>query len=228
MAAHDITIVGSTFSRLTVIGAPFKDGKRIGWYVMCRCECGSEKDAHCANLVSGHTRSCGCLANEEAAERMRVRKTTHGHTRDLNDGGRIGTPTYKSWRSAKDRCCNPKAPNYSEYGGRGITICDRWMKFENFLADMGNRPDGTTLDRYPDVNGNYEPSNCRWATPREQAANRRNSVWIEVDGAMRSTAEVASQIGIDPQLLRWRLNNGWSIERAISTPTRFKSPKSTP
>lgn len=82
------------------------------------------------------------------------------------------TPTWKSWRQMRKRCLTPGTLHYDRYGGRGITICERWNSFENFLADMGERPEGKTLDRYPDPDGNYEPSNCRWATPSEQVLNR--------------------------------------------------------
>lgn len=220
MAAQHLTPIGTVFSRLTVIGNPFRRANDLVWCVLCRCECGNEKEIPCRHLPSGVSRSCGCLARELTSERASPVKT-HGHA--WNRGER--SPTYINWRNARDRCLNPRAPNYSEYGGRGIRFCDRWNDFTAFLSDMGERPDGMTLDRYPDVDGNYEPGNCRWATPAEQAANRRNSVWIEVDGVKTTTATVAKQIGIDPQLLRWRLNHGWSVERAISTPTRNKSPK---
>lgn len=214
MAAKDFTPVGAVFSRLTVIGEPFRSEKNGRWHVSCRCSCGNEKDIPCLNLQAGDSRSCGCIARENAAARMRARKK-HGHRWNQDQ---TTSPTYKSWRSARERCLNPKAPNYGEYGGRGIQFCERWSEFSNFLADMGDRPSGTTLDRYPDVDGHYEPGNCRWATPKEQAANRRNSVWIEVDGAMTTTAEVARQMGVSAQVLLKRLRSGWSVERTVSTP----------
>jgi len=110
--------------------------------------------------------SCGCEKREQTIQRF----TKHGHS---SNG--ILTRTYNSWRKMKERCLNFEAINFDDYGGRGITVCERWMQFENFLADMGERPEGKTLDRYPDNDGNYEPGNVRWATPKEQYANRRQS-----------------------------------------------------
>lgn len=123
---------------------------------------------HGYTLRKGTSRSCGCLQKEMASERR-----THGHSRGKHWNG---TPTYLSWRAMKVRCTYAKHQGWKNYGGRGIKVCDRWLNsFENFLADMKERPKGTTLDRYPDNNGNYEPGNCRWATPKQQRHNQSTS-----------------------------------------------------
>jgi hypothetical protein len=116
------------------------------------------------NLRSGDVRSCGCLQREIIARRNR----THGHSVRGAE-----TPTYRSWKAMHTRCTNPNPSTWAHYGGRGIEICERWRSFESFLEDMGERPEGTSIDRI-DVDGNYEPGNCRWATPTEQRANRRD------------------------------------------------------
>ena len=131
----------------------------------CRCSCGKNAIIYESNLLSGNTQSCGCLRRETLSKIHKGNTTNviHGHAR---------TGEYRSWRAMWLRCTNPKILSWKYYGGRGITVCDRWKSFENFLADMGERPKGKTLDRYPNRNGNYEPSNCRWATWHEQALNR--------------------------------------------------------
>lgn len=134
----------------------------------CMCDCGVEKDVSAANLRNGTTNSCGCLRAKVNGERFR----THGKTK---------SPTYRVWSGMRTRCTNPSSTNYASYGGRGIKCCERWKSFENFLEDMGERPHGMSLDRI-DVNGNYEPSNCRWASPQEQAQNRRATKLINKDG----------------------------------------------
>ena len=153
---------GSRYSRLLVIERSGSDNYgRATW--LCRCDCGASPVVAGYQMRSGKTRSCGCLQNEIRDKRVR----THGHS----VGGR--SPTYNSWQSMKTRCTNSSNPDWEIYGGRGITACVEWREsFEQFLADMEVRPEGRTLDRI-DSDGNYEPGNCRWATPAAQQLNRR-------------------------------------------------------
>ena len=132
-------------------------------------------------------------------------------------------PTHNSWATMIQRCNNPKAPNWKSYGGRGIGVCDRWKDFINFFADMGSRPKGTTLDRYPNKYGNYEPGNCRWATLLEQRNNTRANHLLDFDGEKLTIAQVSRKVGLYPELLASRLRHGWSLERAVNTPMRSKS-----
>lgn len=143
----------------------------------------------------GRVSSCGCVG----AAVQKSHATTHGMK---------GTATYDSWCGAKGRCTNPDDKNYPRYGGRGIKVCQEWQEsFENFLSDMGERPDGTTLDRI-DVNGDYEPGNCRWATATQQARNRRRSVYVERNGKKAHLSEVAEEMGITYGAAFMRLKRG--------------------
>lgn len=163
-----IDLMCEKFGRLRVVGDHPNQRGNAQW--LCHCDCGTEIVVRACNLKSGHTQSCGCLHSEHSREQS-LKNRTHGH------GGRDKkrSITYNSWYNMKARCSNPKATGYENYGGRGITVCKRWLEFENFLADMGERPDGLTLDR-KNNEGNYEPSNCRWATRIEQNNNTRRQL----------------------------------------------------
>jgi hypothetical protein len=162
-----IDLTGQRFSCLTVIkrDGMTPDRKRVLWH--CRCDCGIELHVQAGNLKSGNSKSCGCLNRELISRRAIERSYKHGHSSRTET-----SPEYRSWAAMWGRCRCPNTPYYRLYGGRGVTVCERWTSFENFLADMGLRPTGRSIDRI-DPYGNYEPGNCRWATPKEQRANRR-------------------------------------------------------
>ena len=164
-----LNLVGKRFGRWKVLS--YEGSRGIGISVfLCRCDCGTERPVVGSRLLIGRSKSCGCKGNSGRFKKGSTVNLRHGGTRR----GRR-TPTYVSWVEMKKRCLNPNCVQYKYYGGRGIKICARWLNsFRNFLTDMGTRPRGKTLDRRK-TNGDYKPSNCRWATAVEQRGNRRSN-----------------------------------------------------
>lgn len=207
MPLDDLT--GKRFGRLVVLRRHGTSSLPVKW--RCRCDCGTEKTVRAHHLKSGSTKSCGCWRDE-----VNRRPTSHGHA----TAGR--SATYVTWEAIKQRCHNPNAVGYDSYGGRGIEMCERWRdSFENFLADMGERPEGKTLERV-DNDGDYEPDNCRWASSREQASNRRNTRMISYGGREQTLTQWAREYSLSRGVLWHRINLGWSLERALTEPVRRK------
>jgi len=200
-------MTGKRFGRLLVESFS-ETRKRHRNYWRCRCDCGSVAVVEGSKLRSGWTKSCGCLF----LEIVKANATTHGF-------GSAGKHLeYRSWGRMKQRCLNPKVPNYKHYGGRGIKVCSRWMKFENFIADMGMAPTQKhTLER-KNVNRNYSPSNCCWATNKVQANNKRSNRRLKHNGQIKNVTQWADLVGLKMQTLWARIFcYGWTVERALTT-----------
>ena len=205
-------LVGQVFDRLTVIQRDYAR-RRWGRFWFCRCECGNLVHVSSKNLIKKHTGSCGCLHKELVGRRARE-AAFHGHCKN-------GTSTteYRIWTGMKDRCLNRNTPQWINYGGRGIKVCERWLKFENFFEDMGKRPEGLSLDRI-NVDGDYEPSNCRWATRSEQQQNKRNTKFIEINGVTKTFPEWQKEVGGHRTLVYERHKRGWRGERLLLPPKK--------
>lgn len=189
---------GNVYGHLTAIKPAYKKHHRFQW--LCQCDCGNQTIVDGEHLRTGHTTSCGCRKN-------------------IRHGGTYA-PEYASWCDMKSRCNNPNNVSFDNYGGRGISVCERWDKYQNFISDMGNRPTlKHTLDRI-DNDGNYEPSNCRWATRKEQQRNRRTNHIIEFNGESKNITDWSNDLGIKLTTLIGRLDRGWSIEKTLTTPVK--------
>jgi len=189
---------GFRFGSLTVLQLGEKQRKHNGAWWLCLCDCGTHKNLPSSDLVNGEINSCGC----EHSKRIGKASETHGMSK-----GR----TYRIWGAMRNRCNRI----HQDYSCRGITYDQRWDSFENFLADMGEAPDGMSIDRI-DNDGNYCKENCRWATREQQANNTRANIFIEWNGKRQTRSQWEKEFGMKPTTLRSRLRNGWSLERAMT------------
>ena len=207
-----VDITGEKYGRLQVLA---KDDASKSKYAMwiCKCECGSIVIKRGSSLRSGHTKSCGCLHDELSSKRISAQNETHNMS---------NTRPYKIWVDMKKRCSNKKHWAFGHYGGRGIKVCDEWQEFLPFYEwSMANGyADNLTIDRI-DNDGDYRPSNCRWATRKEQANNKSNNTIYEVDGKKHTIRKLSDLYGISYGTLSSRIRSyGWSVEKAVSTPVR--------
>jgi len=196
-------LTGSKFGRWTVLfyGWPLPRWKHI-W--ICKCVCGQLGAVRSNHLSAGASTSCGCLVRESL---LRA-NITHNLS---------GTPLHVLWKKIRARCYNQNDPAYSNYGGRGIKLCERWQSFENFYHDMGVRPSGMSIERI-DNNGDYCPSNCKWATATEQGNNKRNNIWITALGSCMTVSQWAEKVGVKRGTLARRFYLGWDHPRIVNTP----------
>ncbi len=190
-----------------------KSGKRYRM-VECRCECGTVRELTLESIcrATAPSQSCGCL-QREAAAKVGSGNKTHGDSKSI---------TYTSWAEMKQRCLNSNNVAHDRYGGRGIAVCQQWMdSYDVFLADMGERPSKLhSLDRYPDISGNYEPGNCRWATAKQQARNRSSNVILTFRGETMCISAWAERIGIDRKTIEKRIHKGFTVDEALTLPLR--------
>jgi hypothetical protein len=197
---------GKVFGRLTVLSKAesvrYEKQTAARWFV--KCQCGNEKIVSATKLVSGSTKSCGCLKRELAAKSH----TTH----DMR-----WHPFYRIWAKMRGRCLCKTDAAYLDYGGRGITICEKWSDFSLFVSDMGERPKGFTLERLDNDKG-YSPDNCKWASRKEQARNRRSSRILEINGIEKCLAEWCEFYNLQYGTVLARINKGWSVSKAFELP----------
>lgn len=208
-------LTGQQFGFLLVLG-PGKHIKRErpgkpAWYCRfwrCQCACGMKTEVALGNLTSGLTISCGCQGSRKTiGERRRTHGLSTTHVR-----------TYNAWKNMNTRCYNPKSPEYKNYGGRGITVCERWRKdCAAFLQDMGYCPDGMTIDRI-DNNAGYWKENCRWVSQQENNRNMRRTIRLTFQGCTQSLKAWSEELGVHYGTLKSRLERGWSVEHALSAP----------
>lgn len=200
-----LDLTGQRFGLLTVISfSGIAERSRTLWH--CVCDCGNPINMVGKNLKSGNTRSCGCLKRSIISKRMKVH-------------GKSATPEFRIWCGMRKRCNNKNAQNYQRYGAKGITICDSWHSFQNFLRDMGLRPsDKHTIERIDNTKG-YSPDNCTWATIAEQNRNTSRNRYIEFAGRRQCLSDWATELGTRNRVIAYRIRR-WGVERALTTPVK--------
>ena len=217
-SSNKIDLIGKKFGRWTVLRfSRTQKGKTI-W--VCRCECGVEKEVYGGNLLRGVSQSCGCFRVEVVSKIKR----THGAS-GYNVKGR--GPLYVTWSNIRRRCLDREDVRFKDYGGRGIAVCARWRDgdggltgYECFVADMGPKPTKKHSVERKDVNGNYDPGNCVWATQAEQTRNKRSNHWVDFRGEKMVITDAIRLSGIPEWTVYERLEAGWSEERALTQPVR--------
>ena len=213
MAKTDATPIGARFGCWTVTG-PAENGSKGQSQWSVRCDCGTERTRITSVIRYGYSKSCGCQIGELVA----ARNTKHGHA-----AGGTRSRGYTAWRNMIERCRNPNSQNFHRYGGRGVLVCDRWLNFSNFLADMGEPAPGLTLDR-KDNGLVYGPGFCRWASRAEQYRNRSTNVWIDTCRGRMIIEDIASAAGLCPSSMRKRIAKGVTGE-ALFAPRSDRSGK---
>lgn len=207
-----IDLTGKRFNRLFIVGRIYPNNKNNNTMWKCRCDCGNYIIVCGSDIIRDHTKSCGCLKIEKA----KLINMRHG--RSLSS-------IYEIWHSMIQRCNNPNNISYKHYGGRGIKVCKRWYKFENFLNDMGERPDKLTLDRINNNDGYYK-DNCRWVTQQEQRRNSRTNRYITINGITKCLIEWCEDRDIGYNKVRSRLDqHGWNIKEALEFMPRKRKDK---
>jgi hypothetical protein len=202
-------LTGKKFERLTILERVPNQGAGRAAHWRCKCDCGNEVIVRtdCFTRKDPYkTKSCGCLNTEV----LKKNATKHGHSTD--DRGK--TPTYGSWAGMIQRCTNPNNPQFRDYGGRGIAVCERWLDFRNFLDDMGERPNGLTIERLRNSEG-YGPDNCKWADSIEQNNNTRRNVLVKYKGVIDTLPNWCRKLSLVQNKVRKRLDRGWAPERAF-------------
>lgn len=211
-------LTGMKFGRLRVVEHLGKSKRTRQSYWKCLCDCGLEVNVFGPRMINGNTSSCGCLRTEMLAARCRDKEfrstwnvCIHGECR----GG--STPEYRAWTLMRDRCFNPMSKAFKDYGARGITICERWSDFKNFLIDVGRKPSPRHSVGRIDNNGIYSPENVRWELPQQQANNKRNNRLLTHNGLTLTMAQWARRQGINYWTLADRVRRGFPIDLALSS-----------
>lgn len=199
-------LTGKNFNNLKVLDFDSNKGGRTYW--KCRCICGNICIAEAYKIKSGHTKSCGCLSE---ANKKKLRENSIKHQK-------TNTKLYRVWQNMKRRCDTPSLKSYKHYGGRGITVCKEWrndfMNFYNWAINNGYK-ENLTIERI-DVNGNYQPNNCRWATAKEQANNKRNNKFVKYKDKKLSINQWSEKTGIKRETIAWRLKHDFPLEKVFA------------